>query len=79
MRSAVSPAHAGVEASSRPHPAAARQLRARGGLHRHAVDAAWVRSAAQGPYCTRVGCYWKRVGATPRGSGVRAVRTTFGQ
>lgn len=29
--------------------------------------------------CTKVGCYWRRVGCTPRGQGARAVGTTPGQ
>ena len=32
-----------------------------------------------GVYCTRVECYWRKVGGTPRRSGFRAVRTTPGQ
>lgn len=32
-----------------------------------------------GPYCTRVGNYWRRVGGTPGRWGLRAVRTTLGQ
>ncbi|OLO60219.1 hypothetical protein BKH23_09365 [Actinomyces oris] len=30
-------------------------------------------------YCTRVGCYWRRVGGTGGRWGLRAVRTTLGQ
>ena len=29
--------------------------------------------------CTKVGCYWRRVGCTPGRWGLRAVRTTLGQ
>ena len=30
-------------------------------------------------HCTRVGCYWRRVGGTLGRWGLRAVRTTLGQ
>ena len=30
-------------------------------------------------HCTRVGCYWRRVGGTSGRWGLRAVRTTLGQ
>ena len=30
-------------------------------------------------HCTRVGCYWRRVGCTLGRWGLRAVRTTLGQ
>ena len=30
-------------------------------------------------HCTRVGCYWRRVGGTAGRWGLRAVRTTLGQ
>ena len=30
-------------------------------------------------HCTKVGCYWRRVGCTGGRWGLRAVRTTLGQ
>ena len=51
-------------------------------LHRPAGGAAPVSVVAYGVVranCTRVGCYWMRVGCTLGRWGLRAVRTTLGQ
>ena len=43
------------------------------------VDGRRLLDVVRRPYCTRVGGHWGRGGCTPRGSGVRPVRTTPGQ
>ena len=43
------------------------------------VDGRWLLDVVRRPYCTRVGGHWGRGGCTPRRSGARPVRTTFGQ
>ena len=51
-------------------------------LHRPAGGAAPVSVVVAGVVranCTRVGCYWMRVGCTLGRWGLRAVRTTLGQ